>query len=174
MPLNVLLPRRQLLTLVGTVLAGVTGGAIVRNTDVRADSSPPRGGEASVLYKRSASLATTDGDTGSIAVRGLSTIWVNILISAGTPLNPNPNANTISFQLDYFDALGNALPTPASEGVTLGPGNPFPQYVHFAAGPGTGGTPTFPVYPAPLPNSVRIRWLVNGNNATFSISMMGR
>jgi hypothetical protein len=171
MPLNVL-PRRQLLALAGTVLAGVTGGAVVRNTDVRADSSPPRGGEASVLYKRSASLATTDGDTGPITVRGVSTIWVNIVVSAGTQLNPNPNANSLLFLLDYFDALGNALPTPASQNTTLGPGNPFPQYVHSAAGPGTGSN--YPTYTAPLPNSVRIRWVLSGNSATFSISVMGR
>jgi hypothetical protein len=151
MPLNVL-PRRQLLTLAGTVLAGIAGGAVVRDTDVQADSSPPRGGEGSVLYKRSASLSSTDGDTGPIAARGVSTIWVNVVVSAGTQTNPNSNTNTVSFQLDYFDALGNVLPTPASANVSVAPGSTFPQYATFSAGRGTTGA--FAAFAAPLPISV--------------------
>jgi hypothetical protein len=99
----------------------------------------------------------------------VSTIWVNIVVSAGTLANPNNNS--INFQLEYFDALGNALPTTAANGATLAQGATFPQYAHFAAGPATNlGNG----YSAPLPNSVRIRWLLAGNSATFSISVMGR
>lgn len=168
MPTN-MLRRRDLLTVAGTVVAAVTGGAIVRNTDVRADSAPARnGGGASVLYTHPAFLATTDGDTGPFSVRGVSTIWVNILATAGTPTNPNSNTNTVIFQLDYFDALGNALPTPASGTISVAPGQPFPQYAQLAAGPATAG------YAAPLPNSVRVRWVLSGSSVTFSISVMGR